>query len=165
MSGNMIAALEPRLLRIETNYNNILEFLKSEKDNREAFEKRAMQKIDQCFEILTMLVMNSKKGNNERKKGEDDVFNVYAEAQCGTIRSILTGALLCKTAVHVFSRSIVDFVCRSGYSASKLTMPLQLMFFAPHPSIKKQAALTEIGSNFNRMKMRLVQKLYIEQCL
>ena len=100
--------------------------------------------------------MNGKK-NAGGKRGEEDMFSVFAEAQCGNVESILTESLLSKTAVHVFAKFVVDYTCKDGFRASVVTLPLQLLMFSTHPSVRRQAAATDIGTNFNRMKMRLVQ--------
>ena len=47
-SGNVVAALEPRLLKIESNWAQVFDFLKSERERREQFERQTVKKIDQC---------------------------------------------------------------------------------------------------------------------
>ena len=146
--GELITMLEPGLVRIEKMISNLTDVFAKESEARKQFEKVTSDKSDRQNEMMALLIMSGKgKGNEKRKKGEE-MLTIFSEGQVQTVDSKLNEDILNKTAVYVISRSVVDYCVRQKYGVAMIDTPMMLLTFAPHASVRKQAAGTPLGTAF-----------------
>ena len=135
--------------------SNIMLTLNQQKEAFEEFKEETSQALKNIEELLQLVVM-SKRGSSERKKSVDE-DKAYLKAQRGTVDSVLTQEVLNKTGAFVVSKCVIEYVTRRVYGLQCVQEPMEFLNFAPHPSIRKQAATSELGTAFNRMKMRMLK--------
>ena len=110
-------------------------------------------------EIFQLVIMSG-------KTVEKDVngINFFIRAQFTSVFPMLTPDILHRTGVFVVTKCVIDFNSQGSYGIHRAKEATEFLNFAFHASVRKQAALSNIGTSFNIMKMRLVQS-YISNCI
>ena len=72
--------------------------------------------------------------------------------------------ILHRTGVFVVLKCVIDFIWQRSYGIHRAKEATEFLNFAPHASVWKHAALSNIGTSFNILKMRLVQS-YMSNCI
>ena len=162
-TGTTIAAIEPRIVKLEEKMSSLLLSVDCLKSSFESFRDDTNESLLQIQELLKLIVMSRRKNSSEKKK-INHVEDAYVIAQQNSADSLLTIDIQNKSGTFVLPKCAVDFVKRKSFGIQTVHCAMQFLNFASHPSVRKQAAESEMGIEFHRMKMYLVQN-YVSNCI
>ena len=103
--------------------------------------------------------MKGKKPSNKQKTSTD-LSIVYAEAQSKSIDAILTADIRNRSAIFVVSKCIVHQCKDDRFGLLDMGFAFRVLMYAPHESLRKQAAKANIGTVFNTGKFVCCSLLY-----
>ena len=142
-ASDTVAALEPRVLRIEMAITEMKEAMQRQENSIKEFQNETNQKLDFILEMLELSAIGGTKGSGKQKGGER--HSAYIEAQCSSVEKLLNADMLSKTCAFVFTRYIVEVVFKKEIEITKIGEVMKVLFFAPTSRTRKHAATTELG--------------------